>query len=177
MSERSPYSRDPLYISVAGREIQVPYAPAAVWIDALLAGGGTTALLVALTDEETGDRVLSGLLEGDVELSAVQQGSYDLLAAAAPYRWWKTAKLLSAAGRDDLTGHLLLSGVDPWQRSAAEIACTVYALLTKGADQKNRFKIDAEIDDPPPGIVDDEWMSEDDFTAMVDAARNAPGQT
>ena len=176
MSERSPYSRAPLSIDVAGRTVTVPYAPAAVWIEALLAGGGTPALLVALTDDATGDRIMSGMLGGDIPMRGIQQASYDLLAVAAPYKWWKTAKLLSSAGRDDLAGHLLLSGVDPWRHSVAEISCAVYALLTKGTDRSSRFKIDAEIDDPPPGIVDDDWMSEDDFEAMVADARNSPGQ-
>lgn len=177
MRERSPYSRDPLQIEVAGRPIEVPYAPAAVWIDALLTGSGTSALLVALTDEETGDRILSALLDGELSPAEVQQGSYDLLGVAAPFTWWKTVRLLSTAGRDDLAGHLVLSGVDPWQRSTAEVVCAVYTLLTKNSDASGRFKIDAQIDDPPPGIVDDQWMSEDDFAAMVAAARNSPGQT
>lgn len=176
MDDRSPYTRAPLTVTVGGRwDLHVPASWAAEWIECVLSNVGTSALLVGLAEEPDGERVMGDLIGGRLTVEQVQQASYDLLAAAAPYKWWKTARLLALSSREDIAGHLTLAGLDPWRLTVAQWVTAVYALCTKGADAKARFKFDAPLDDPPPGIVD-EWMAEDDFAAMVAAARNAPGQ-
>ena len=176
MSDRSPYTRAPLTVSVGGQlELVIPPAWAAEWIECVLSGVGTSALLVGLAEDGAGERLMERMIDGGVTVEAVQQASYDLLTAAAPYKWWKTARLLALSSRADIAGHLTLAGLDPWRLTVAQWVTAVYASLTKGADAKARFKFDAPLDDPPPGVVG-EWMAEDDFAAMVAAARNAPGQ-
>jgi hypothetical protein len=157
-------------------DVTVPPAWAAEWIECVLSDLGTSALLVGLTDDSTGETITELLMDGTLPVASVQQGSYDLLAAAAPYKWWKTARLLALSARDDIAGHLTLAGLDPWRLTVAQWTAAVYALCTKGADAKAQFKFDAPLDAPPPGVVDDAWMSEDDFAAMVTQARNMPGQ-
>lgn len=177
MADRSPYAREEIFVRVAGTDVQIPYAPAAVWIEALTTDSGTAPLVTVLASQQDSDLILSRVLAGRISWDDVQRASYELLKEASPFKWWKTARLLAAAGRPDFVGLLLTHGVDPWNRSAAEVACVVYSLLTRNTDAKGKFKIDAQVDDPPPGIVDDEWMSESDFAAMVAQARNAPGTT
>lgn len=177
MSDRSPYTRAPLTVTVGGTfDVHTEPAWAAEWIECVISSAGTSALLVGLTDDDTGERLMGALLAGRVTVEEVQQGSYDLLGAASPYKWWKTARLLALSAREDIAGHLTLAGLDPWRLTAAQWVTAVYALCTKGADAKARFKFDAPLDDPPAGVVDDAWMSEDDFAAMVAQARNMPGQ-
>lgn len=177
MDDRSPYARAPLTAMVGGSvELSIPFAWAAEWVECVLSPAGTSALLVGLAPNGEGDRLVNILISEGVTVAQLQQASYDLLGAASPYKWWKTARLLALSSRDDIAGHLTLAGLDPWNLTVAQWVTAVYALCTKGADAKARFKFDAPLDDPPAGIVDDQWMSEDNFAAMVAAARSAPGQ-
>lgn len=171
----SPYDREPLWVVVAGQHHRVP-REAAPWIPCVLSPTGVTALVVGLTEDHWGEWVLSGIASGAVPVEEVRDTAYGLLAGASPYKWWKTARLLALSSRDDIAGHLTLAGLDPWNLTVAQWVTAVYALLTKGADAKGKFKIDAPLDDPPAGVVDDEWMSDEAFAAMVAQARNSPGQ-
>jgi hypothetical protein len=171
----SPYDDDHVPVYVLNRSVYVERT-AAPWIRCVLAPTGVTALVIGLHDDEWGTWVLSGIASGAVSMDDVKQTAYDLLGDVSPYKWWKTARLLALSSRDDIAGHLTLSGLSPWNLTVAQWVTAVYALLTKGADVKAKFKIDAPLDDPPAGIVDDEWMSDAAFAAMVAQARNAPGQ-
>lgn len=171
----SPYDREQLWVVVAGQHRRVP-REAAPWISCVLAPTGVTSLVVGLGDDRWGEWMLSGIADGTVPLEEVRDAAYELLGTASPYKWWKTARLLALSSRDDIAGHLTLAGLDPWNLTVAQWVTAVYALLTKNADAKAKFKIDAPLDDPPAGVVDDEWMSEEAFAAMVAQARNSPGQ-
>lgn len=176
MSDRSPYSRTPLYVDLGGLAVEVAYAPAAEWVNAVSSGAGALPLLTMLTDRPTGDRIVHGLIDGRYALREVQEAAYALLTEATPYTWWKSARLLSVARQDDVAGHLTLAGVDLWSVTPAQLVAAVYTLLVKGLDAPKKFRVDAELDNPPPGVVDDAWMSDADFAALVAQARNAPGQ-
>ena len=173
--ERSPYAREPLSVTLAGAHLAVPYAPAAVWVNALCEGSGHFTLITSLLPERDTAAVVDRVLNGGVTLEDVQKAAESLLSAAAPYSWWKTARLLSASARQDIAGSLTLSGLDPWELTPAQWATAVYASLVKGLESKDKFKVDAVLDDPPAGVTD-EWMDESEFQAMIAAARNAPGQ-
>lgn len=172
----SPYDDSPVSLFVAERHVLIERV-AAPWISCVLAPTGVTALVVGLKDDEWGGWVLAALSSGLAPVEEVKQAAYDLLAEVSPYKWWKTARLLALSSRDDIAGHLTLAGVNPWDCTVAQWVTAVYALLTKGADAKGKFKIDAPLDDPPAGIIDDTWLSDEDFAAMVAAARTAPGRS
>lgn len=177
MADHNPYARAPLTAQVGARiRVHVPYRPAADWIACIVSNTGTPALLVGLTDPETGDLVTECLMDGRLSVREAQEASYALLTASGPYKWWKTARLLALSARPDVAGHLTLEGLDPHTLTVSQWVTAVYALFTKGREAKDVFKFDAPLDDPPPGVADDEWMGEDDFSAMIAAARNAPGQ-
>src|SRR6478609_563710 len=167
MSRHNPYSRAPLHIELGAVSVEVAYAPSAVWAGALSSGHGPVTLLTALTDAAAGDRILHGLVDGSLHLRDVQEAAYALLAEATPYSWWKAARLLTTAGTDVMVGNLALAGVDPWSVSASQLACTVYVLMTRNLDVSKKFQMDAELDNPPAGVVDDSWMSDQDFNALV----------
>jgi hypothetical protein len=93
---------------------------------------------------------------------------------AAPYKWWKTLRLAVLTTRPEILGQLTLAGMDPYTLSLSQWVSATYVLVTRNSDAKDRFKTDVAFDDPPPGIVDDEWMSEDDFNAMVASTRMVP---
>jgi hypothetical protein len=172
---RSPYARNPYAFELAGEHYRVPFRPAAVWVEAVC-GGHTERVLTELMDEETGALIVHQLVSGGLDREAVRRASYALLKDAAPYPWWKTVRLLMQSTTDTVAGHMTLAGADPWSLSVAQWTATVYTLLTRHQDVKGRFKIDAELENPPPGADEDDWMSEAAFAALVANARNAPGQ-
>lgn len=173
----NPYAREPLGVALAGLEIRVPWAAADRWIDSATSSVGPIGVLTGLTDDVTADRVIELAIDGRSDPEEIASAAYDLIGQAVPYRWWKTVRLLALSTRDDIAGHLTLSGVDPRSVTVAQWCMAVYVLITRNADGKEKFKVDAAFDDPPPGIVDDEWMSDDDFNAMVASARAMPGQS
>lgn len=173
---KSPYARDPSVFELAGMHYHVPFRPAAVWIRAVC-GGHTERVLTELMDEDSAADVLHRLISGELDRDAVRQASYALLKDAAPYPWWKTVRLLIQSTTDSMAGHLTLAGADPWKLPVAQWAATVYTLLTRNLDTKGQFKVDAELETPPAGVSEDGgWMSDAAFAALVENARNAPGQ-
>lgn len=172
----NPYARDPLGIDLKGLHVRVDWAPADRWIECTTSSAGLIGILTGLTDDETGDRLVERVLGGTVSPEEVATAAYDLIGQAVPYRWWKTVRLLALSTRDDIAGHLTLEGVDPRTLTVAQWCAAVYVLVTRNADGKDRFKVDVAFDDPPPGVVDNDWMNEADFNDMVAQARSVPGQ-
>ena len=157
-------------------EVRVPWCPADRWISCTTATLGPVTTLVGLTDDATGAAVVERIVDGRVTPEAAAAAAYDLLGQATPYKWWKSVRLMSLSCRDYIAGHLTLAGLDPRDLTVAQWCASVYTLITRNADDKTKFKTDVVFDDPPPGVVDDDWMSPDDFNAMVAAARAMPGQ-
>ena len=172
----NPYARDPLGVDLKGLHVRVDWAPADRWIECTTSSAGLIGILTGLTDEETGDRLVERVLDGAVSPEEVASAAYGLIGQAVPYRWWKTVRLLALSTRDDIAGHLTLEGVDPRRLTVAQWCAAVYVLVTRNADGKERFKVDVAFDDPPAGVVDNDWMNEEDFNAMVAQARSVPGQ-
>lgn len=170
-----PFARTPLDISVGGVfVVRVPWHPAADWVSALSTPTGPVAVLIALTGPEDGDRIVNAVLDGEVTSTEAATAAYDLLTQAAPYKWWKTLRLAVLTTRPTVLGQLTLAGLDPYTLTLSQWVCAAYAMVTRNSDVKDRFKTDVAFDDPPPGIVDDDWMSDADFNAMVASTRMVP---
>lgn len=170
-----PYRRRPASVDVGGLSVVVPWSAADRWIACVTESPLT--ILAGLPDPDTADRVVGGVIDGRISPEDAARAAYALLEQAVPYRWWKTVRLLSLSTRDDIAGHLTLSGLDPRDLTVAQWAMAVYVLVTRNSDTKERFKIDVEFDAPPPGVADNDWISDDDFNAMVAQARAMPGQS
>ncbi len=173
----NPYARGNLTTSLGALRVWVPWAPASRWIECTTSTAGLIGVLTGLTDDRTADAVIERVMDGEVSPREVSEAAYDLIGQAAPYKWWKTVRLLSLSTRDDIVGHLTLEGVNPRVLTVGQWAAAVYVLVTRNTDGSERFKTDVAFDDPPPGIVDDQWMDESDFNAMVANARAMPGQS
>lgn len=169
-----PYAREEQMVRLGDRDVRVPYASADRWISCVTASPVT--ILTGLTDGPTAEAVVWSVVDGDVSPEQVSATAYQLLERVVPYRWWKTVRLLGLSTRDDIVGHLTLSGLDPRDLTVAQWCAAVYTLVTRNADTKERFKVDVEFDAPPPGIVENDWISDDEFKAMVESARAMPGQ-
>lgn len=172
----SPYANGDVTVYVGDRVLTVSRV-AAPWVECVMSPVGPSALLAGLPAHDAGAWVLQDMVTGVVTPRDVSEAAYALLGAVSPFSWWKTARLLALSSRPDICGRLSLERVDPWSLTVAQWVCAVYALITRGLDETARFKINAPLDDPPAGVVDDNWMSDAEFAAMVAQSRNAPGQT
>lgn len=171
----NPYAREPLGVRLGNVHVRVPWVPADRWIECTTSSAGLLGILTGLTDDETGDQIIDRVLGGKISPGEVAAAAYDLISQATPYRWWKTARLLALSTRDDIAGHLTLEGLDPHTLTVAQWCSAVYVLVTRTGDRQERFKTDVVFDDPPPG-VDDRAMDDSEFQALIEQARNAPGQ-
>ncbi|MEW2127111.1 hypothetical protein AB0891_25665 [Streptomyces sp. NPDC007259] len=171
----NPFARDPWRVTVARERVTLPYTPAASWISAIC-GSTTTAgaLLPLLSDADRG-RVIALLARGALSADEAAAGFYAALGAAVPdLAWWETYRLLSLSATPSPAGRMLLAGLDPWQLPPAAWCHALYALLTKDASERDRFRFDAQLKTPPPEAEDD-GFGDMDFDQMVAAARSTPG--
>jgi len=163
-NDLSPFSREPLSITVAGTRFTVPYRPAAVWVDAIdnprslaarLAGPGDREILADLVIDVPGAR------------AELERESLRILGEAAGRSWWEAGRLLNTSVQPEVLGRLVLSGVDAWTRSVGEWCAAVYALCVKGQDEKGRIRFDFTLSVPPPGYEDawDDGTSDQESTA------------
>lgn len=175
MSERPPFSDDPITVDLGGERVMVPHRNAAEWINAIHGPQSVPGLVVVLARETSSELILDALGNGDLENEQLAAASYELLVQAVPfYRWWVTARLLMVSSKPDVLGRTVLAGMDPWTLTVAQWVAAVYVLLTKNADEKGKFKFDAQLEATPAGVEDDDWGDES-FDAMVAQARQMPG--
>lgn len=170
----NPYAREAYTVRLGDLDVRVPWSAADRWVTCVTAS--PLAILAGLAEGPEDLIVVDRLIDGALTLEEVSAAAYKLLEQAVPYRWWKTVRLLSLSTRGDIAGHLTLAGLDPRDLTVAQWCAAVYVLVTRNADTKEKFKTDAEFDAPPPGVVDDQWINDDEFNAMVESARAMPGQ-
>jgi hypothetical protein len=166
--------RTPTTVEVAGHPVTVPYRTAGDWLVAL-ADSRPSLALMRVADEPSRAWLIKQLARGVLDADAAA-ASYEALAQAGGRPWWETQRLLVLGAEPSVLGHLVLAGVDPWERSVGEWCAAVYTLMTRNAKPEDAFKIDSQLAAPPPGF-EDEWDDDADFEAMATAARNMPGMT
>lgn len=159
-------SRDPVRLTVHGSELTIRWRSALGWIEALRTG--PESLVLSLADQA--DDLVVGLALGEVPLAEVQEASYQLMADETGRRWWTALKLAYSSAGGDVLGELTLCGVDPATVSFGQWCAATYRVLTRNADERDRLKIDSELELPPPGY-EEAWDDGNDFEAMVALAR------
>lgn len=164
-------SREPVTLTVAGHALTFPWHPAADWIEVIRHDPGR---LVAELAEDSGDLVIA-LATGAVSWQAVQEASQKLLGDETGDKWWTVLKLVYSSAQGGVLGELTLSGVDPARVSLGQWCAAVYRVLTRNAEDKDRLRIDFELELPPPGY-EDAWDDGNSYDEMVKLAREY-GQT
>lgn len=152
-SDFAPLLRDPLTITVAGTRILLPYRPAAVWAKGLERLGQLAAVLA---DDDGREALVDLLIDHPAATRELMDESVRILGEASGLKWWEAGRLMSTSVNTEVLGRMVLSGVDPWNRSLGEWCAAVYALCVKGKDEKGRLRFDFTLSLPPPGY-EDEW--------------------
>ena len=163
-------SREPVRLTVAGLDVTVPWHPAIDWIEILRYDPGRVVPCLA---EDPSDLAV-GLAEGTISLTSVETASHDLLEEVTGHRWWTVLKLVYSSASGEILGEMTLSGVDPSQVSIGQWCAAVYRILTRNADEKERLRLEFEMELPPPGY-EDAWDDGNDFDALVNLAREYNG--
>lgn len=152
-SDFAPLLRDPLIITVAGTKVLIPYRPAAVWAKGLERLGQLAAVLA---DDDGRELLVDLIIANPSATRELTDESLRILGEASGRKWWEAGRLMSTSVSIEVLGRMVLSGVDPWNRSVGEWCAAVYALCVKGQDEKGRLRFDFSLSLPPPGY-EDEW--------------------
>ena len=171
-SEYLPLSRDPVVVTVAGVRFALPYAPAAVWTQALVNPG---TLVARLATQEQREVLADLLMENRGATAELKSESLRTLGEAAGRVWWEAARLANTSVSPEVLGRLVLAGVDAYARTIGEWCAAVYALCTKNADEKGRLRFDFSLSIPPAGY-EDEWDDGDDPAAITAALGKLSGK-
>lgn len=171
-SDRSLYSLDPHKVMVGHLECRAGFQTAAVWVPAL-SSGRPERLLMSTVEPESRAHIALALADGTVTIDDVQTGLFDLIQDATGMSWWKTLRLCAASEQTEIAGELALRGMDPERVGIGVWCAAVYALLVRNKKPDDVFKLDAQLDVPPPGY--EAWDDGTDFDMMVQAARSLPG--
>lgn len=164
----APLARGPVPIQIGGQAFSLAWRPAAEWT-----GIHTEMDVVRFLPEEDQDVLGRMLLDGDTTVRDLTEAAHDVLAAVTGRRWWEGHRLLQISVQPETLGHLALSGVDPWQRSAYEWCAATYALHTRNADEQARMRFDFQLSLPPRGYEDDWGADGGDDPEAVQAALTA----
>lgn len=174
-TERTPYDRGPHTIGAGPLSLTVDFRPAGVWIPALTTPRLSDVFQDAL-DDRSREALAVGLATGIVTTAELNTAFRSLISEASGWReWWAAVRLASVSVSREISGHLALSGLDPWSVSFMEWLNAVYVLHTKNAKDEDVFKFEASLIAPPPGH-EDEWDDDgEDFHMMMNAAQSLPG--
>lgn len=164
--------RAPVRVRVGGRELVLPYRPAAAWA----AGLDRLHLLVAELAEPDDRDLLADLVMGNPRtVEELKAESLRILAEQGGHRWWEVGRLMATSTAPEILGRLVLAGVDPWQRSLGEWCAAVYAVCLKGQDEKGRMKFEFSLSIPPPGY-EAQWDDGNDVAAWTQATAQISGR-
>lgn len=156
--------RGPSQASLDGRYYNVPYAPAAQWLEVL--GRNPRLLVVQLAAgaaQATAERVFAGELT-EKELEAA---SFALLEQHTGMDWWVALKIAYGSLSVGMLGELTLRGLNPYRVSIGQWCAAAHRLLFRNLDQKERLKMEFDLGLPPPGY-EDAWDDGDEgFAAMA----------
>ena len=153
MSDYPLISRRPLRVTVGGRDLLLPYAPAAEWISATRR---LSVLVSQLATPEDREALVDLVMDSPGGAEDLIQEGKRILRHTTGRPWYEAQKLINTSMSAETLGRLRLAGVDPWECSVGEWCACVYALYVKGADTKERTKLDFSLALPPPG-AEDEW--------------------
>lgn len=172
---RAALSVWPVDVVLGGSVFKIGPQPALYWILHIL----DDDMFGVITDGVSGDdydRIEDGLLYGDLRMEDCVKAAHEAIAVVAGTYWWSAVRLVATANQSaDVYGELCLARIDPGHVPFAAYVSSVYTILVRNADDKQRRKINMEIESIPPGVSImeryDPDVAADNFEAFM-ASRN-----
>lgn len=139
----------PVDVVIGNRVFRLDSQPAMFWILRIL----DMDMLGIISDGISSDILDDMLMDGDITFNDCVKAAQEAIAAASGMFWWSAVRLVTTANEQTgLYGELALSGIDPNVISLGRYVSAVYALCVRNADEKQRNKIDREIESTPVGM-------------------------
>lgn len=166
--------RQPVLLSVAGQQIQVPVCSAGTWIASL----ATPTPFYELLPLQTARRLNALTYDRDsvLDLEMLNEAWRVALTDQSGLPWYVAVRLMSALVSDhpSISGELALRNIDLITAPLDLVLGAVLALVARGYDKKEREKTQRDLWAPPPGQVSG-WSADDESAAFLAAlsARDA----
>lgn len=168
----------PLTVRLKGAEYTFPGRGARPWVTAVLPDPMYPSVLRLMTPDGY-ERLMDRVEEGAVRPVDLQRLASLAVKEAGGRPWWETVTLVrsafSAPTSDRLLGSLILRGIRLDDLTLAEFCAAVWARLTENADDKQLFKLEAQLSIPPPGADLDDLDDSQDFAVVAARMRAMPG--
>ena len=171
-SDLSLLARRPVAVTVGGRKFSLPYRSAAEWASAL---ESLEFLVTSLADDEVRAAIVDMHIARTPVREDLKNEALRILEQEGGRKWWEVGRLLSTSVSTEVLGHLVLSGVDPWNRSVGEWCAAVYALCLKNQDERGRMKFEFSLSLPPRGY-EAECDDGNDIASLSQAYAQALGK-
>ena len=148
------------------------------WVKAVLQDPMYPAVLRLMTPDGY-DGLMDRVGDGDVSPAELRRIASLAVKEAGGRPWWETVTLVRSAfvapSSDRLLGSLILRGVRLDDLTLAEFCAAVWARLTEHADEKQLFKMEAQLSVPPPNADPEDLDEPQDFAATAARMRAMPG--
>lgn len=156
-------------VDVGNAVYTIPALPAVHWLQAILEGSHFDVVPGLLRDEDGAD-IDDQLIAGTLDHEEIRAAARAAITAASGMKWWTAQRLAYASLSTWVGGELLLRGVDPERVSLGGYLAAAYRAVTRTADEKQRLRIDSDLERPPLGVSPEEWFDEDEAAARFEAA-------
>jgi hypothetical protein len=147
---RAALSCWPVETEIAGRNFMISSRPAIDWILPLLDEDWLGIVPGLVSDDDLSDL----LSTGEVQVEDCIRAARDATATASGMLWWSAVRLVqNGVLVVDVSGALVLAGVNPREISLGAYVAAVYRVLSAEMDKKARTRLDHDIEQVPPGIA------------------------
>jgi hypothetical protein len=149
---RAALSVWPVDVVLGGSVFRIGPRPAIYWILHVL-DDDLFGMVADGVSSDDYDRIEDGILYGDFTMEDCARSAKEAISVVSGTYWWSAIRLVATANqRADVYGELCLARVDPGQISLAAYVSAVYTVLVRNADDKQRRKLNMEIESAPSGV-------------------------
>lgn len=144
----------PVAVELGGDPYRIAPRPAIDWMIPLLDESwmGIVPGLIDRADPLT-STLTSRLFDRTITSVECVRAARDATEVMAGMPWWTAVRLVLAATQNpDLSGQLVLDGVDATRVSLGAFTQATYRIMTRDADKKQRSKIDHSLEATPEGL-------------------------
>lgn len=166
----------PVDVVVGGSVFRIEPQPALYWILHILDNDFFGMLVDGLSSEDN-DRLEESLMYGEITMEDCSRAVREALAAVSGTFWWSAVRLVVAGNQSAMiAGELSLARLDLSTMPFASYIAAVYTICVRNADDKQRKKLDMEIEATPPGVSAEERydpeVAADQFEAFMASRSN-----
>lgn len=167
----------PVTVDLGGAAYRIAPYPAIRWIVPIIDDDWFAIVpgMLDPTDHSVDDALDDGMITHDECVRAAQ----DAVGVVAGFPWWSAVRLVRAVlEAPDITGELLICGIDPQTMSLGAFVQAAYRVFTRDTDKKQRARIDQDIGSVPRDLtLADRWDPVEEASGFEAMMRQRGGRT